>query len=352
MESLIPYILDCLEAGEPVAVAAIIGHKGSTPRTSGSKMVVHRDRRIAGTIGGGLIEARVMDACVELIQTGQSRIHEFALDKQIKDGLDMVCGGHLTVFMEALNPDRDLAAVYRAAAHREQKGQKAVLVSAIRGKSLSGFTTHNSLVLPDGSVNGTAVIPKSLLDAIRDNPFSSPLPQLYSQGLDQFVIQPLIPADTLFIFGAGHVGLSLARMAHLTDFQTVVVDDRQEFANPERFPHARNVVVTDDFDTCFDHLDIDPNAYIAILTRGHLHDQSVLEQALKRDAAYIGMIGSRSKRDQIYMNLQEKGVTEERLKAVYSPIGLPIKAETPGEIAVSIMAQIIDIRAARIRAKK
>ncbi|MDX2447004.1 MAG: XdhC family protein, partial [Desulfobacterales bacterium] len=134
-------------------------------------------------------------------------------------------------------------------------------------------------------------------------------------------------------------------MAHLTDFLTVVVDDREEFANPERFPDSKTVHVVKKFDTAFDSLSIDESSYIVILTRGHLHDETVLEAALKTDAAYIGMIGSRTKRNQIYTNLREKGIADKALESVFSPIGLEIHAETPAEIAVSIMGEIIKIRA-------
>jgi xanthine dehydrogenase accessory factor len=168
---------------------------------------------------------------------------------------------------------------------------------------------------------------------------------LQHYGLEEFIIEPFMTQDTLYIFGAGHVGYQLAKMAHLMDFRTVVVDDRAEFANRERFEHASAVHVADRFETAFDLLSIDNNAYIVILTRGHLHDQTVLEQALKTDAAYIGMIGSRRKRDQIYANLEEKGILRKALDRIYSPIGLDISSETPAEIAVSIIGEIIQVRA-------
>ena len=139
-------------------------------------------------------------------------------------------------------------------------------------------------------------------------------------------------------------------MAHLLDFRTIVVDDRAEFANTQRFEHAHTVHVADRFATVFDELNrreltVDKNAYVVILTRGHLHDQTVLEQALGTKAAYIGMIGSRRKRDQIYAILTQKGVDQKSLSRVYSPIGLEINSETPAEIAVSIIGEIIQVRA-------
>jgi xanthine dehydrogenase accessory factor len=345
MEPLNNQILDCLKQSDPFAVATIMTHKGSTPRTSGSKMIVLKDRTIYGTIGGGLVEALVMDACMELIDKHQSRIKEFSLDKKLKDGLDMVCGGNLTILMEVFAPDPGLTSIFKALVSLEKEEKKGFLVSKIDGFSKSDFTTRKCLVLSDTTITGQSLIPKPLMDEICDNRFTGTFPVLYSHGLEEFIIEPVNLSDTLYIFGAGHVGFHLARMAHLIDVQTIVVDDREEFANPERFPHSKAVCVVKKFDTAFDRLSIDESSYIVILTRGHLHDQTVLEQALKTRAAYIGMIGSRAKRNQIYTNLKKKGVSDKTLETIFSPIGLEIHAETPAEIAVSIMGEIIKIKA-------
>ena len=131
----------------------------------------------------------------------------------------------------------------------------------------------------------------------------------------------------------------------MVDFRTVALDDRAEFANAERFAEAEEVIVLADFEKALDGLDIGPDSYVVILTRGHSHDQTVLEQALGTEAGYIGMIGSHKKRDTIYQSLLQKGFTQEDLKRVHSPIGLSIKAETPEEIAVSIIGEMVAHRA-------
>ncbi|MBU0971806.1 MAG: XdhC family protein [Proteobacteria bacterium] len=347
MESLTQDILTLLNQGTPFALATIITHKGSTPRTSGSKMVVLGDGRLYGTIGGGLVEARVIETCLDLMSAPQCLIKEFVLNQQLKDGLDMVCGGDLTVWIETFGPESspDLIQVYTAMAAQEKSGKKNVLVSRIKGFSKTSFTTEKCLVLADGTVIGPNLLPKHLFYAIGDNQFSGPAPVIQNHNLEEFIIEPSQASDTLYIFGAGHVGFQLAKIAHLLDFRTIVVDDRAEFANPQRFPHAHAVHAAKKFSTAFDALEIDNSAYIVILTRGHLHDQTVLEQAMKTSAAYIGMIGSRKKRDQIYTHLLEKGVSQKALDQVYSPIGLDIDSETPAEIAVSIIGQIIQVRA-------
>ncbi len=351
MESLTQDILNCLNQGIPFALATILTHKGSTPRTSGSKMVVLGDGQLHGTIGGGLVEARVIETCLDMMPSPQCQIKQFILNQELKDGLDMVCGGDLTLLIESFGstPSPDLIQVFSALADQEKEGKKTVLISKVQGFSGATFTTQKCLVLADGSIIGPNLVPKTLFDAIGDNQFSGTTPMIQNYNLEEFIIEPSQTSDTLYIFGAGHVGLQLAKMAHLTDFRTVVVDDRSEFANEKRFTHAHAVHVTDQFSKGFDELArkrllVDQNSYIVILTRGHLHDQEVLEAALKTKAGYIGMIGSRRKRDQIYDTLLKKGVSQKSLDRVYSPIGLKINSETPAEIAVSIIGEIIKIR--------
>ena len=349
MELLTKQILECLKQGQPFAVATIMADRGSTPRTSGSKMIMLKDRTIYGTVGGGLVEARVMDACLNLLMQNRSRIIDLILNREVSDGLDMVCGGSLSVLIETFVPGPELISLFNALLELEKKGERAFLVSKIEGDSKSDFTTRKWLIPAKSATAAnidsmTHAVPKALLDAIQENQFPGSSPGIYNHGLEEYIIEPIHMRDKIFIFGAGHVGFQLARMAHITDFQTIVIDDREEFANRQRFPHADDVHVVDHFDHAFDNLAIDGKSYIVILTRGHLYDQIVLEAALKTDAAYIGMIGSRTKRDKIYANLEKKGISKETLSSIHSPIGLNINSETPAEIAVSIIGEIIQVR--------
>ena len=152
-------------------------------------------------------------------------------------------------------------------------------------------------------------------------------------------------ASTAYIFGGGHVAYALEPVLRHVDFRTVVIDDRGEYANAERYPHAERTIAVDDFDHAFDEIETDEDSYIIIVTRGHRGDLQVLRQALARPYAYLGMIGSRRKNGLLYDTLREEGVTEEQLSTVHAPIGLSIGSETPEEIAISIVAEIIQERA-------
>jgi xanthine dehydrogenase accessory factor len=160
-------------------------------------------------------------------------------------------------------------------------------------------------------------------------------------------VEPLVPPVTVYIFGGGHIGARLVPLCHLLGFRTVVVDDRAEFASRDRFPLAGDVIAAPSFDRIIDDLPIGEDSYVVIVTRGHGGDQAILRQVLRRRPGYIGMIGSRRKRGLIFEQLAREGCTPDDLSRVHCPIGLPVGAETPEEIAVSIAAELIAARAGR-----
>jgi xanthine dehydrogenase accessory factor len=176
---------------------------------------------------------------------------------------------------------------------------------------------------------------------------------LHSEIFDdqRFLVEPLREGGTVYIFGAGHVSQKIAPLSESVGFRTVVMDDRADFANRERFPEPIEVRVIDSF-KALPQLEIDENSYMVILTRGHLFDRHVLEQLLRSGAAYVGMIGSRTKRDLTYDEMVTVGFTREELSRVFCPIGTAIGAETPEELAVSIVGELIKVRAGKNAPKK
>ena len=148
-----------------------------------------------------------------------------------------------------------------------------------------------------------------------------------------------------YIFGAGHVALATEPVLRHVDFDTFVIDDREDYANRERFPEAAEVIVCSDFDHCFDDIETDEDSYLIIVTRGHRGDLTVLRQAVEKPHAYIGMIGSRRKNQLLYDQLREEGVSDDKIAQIHAPIGLEIGSETPEEIGVSIAAEVIQVRA-------
>jgi len=162
-------------------------------------------------------------------------------------------------------------------------------------------------------------------------------------GSMRIFVEPLLPPWRMVLIGGGHVSLATASIAEKAGFDITVIEDREEFATPERFPNARRYIIPE-YENCFAEIKPNRNTCLVIVTRGHMYDSVVLRQALSTKAGYIGMIGSRRKRAEIYAALLEQGIAQEQLDKVHSPISLPIHAETPEEIAVSIVAECIQHR--------
>ncbi|SMB99586.1 xanthine dehydrogenase accessory factor [Thermanaeromonas toyohensis ToBE] len=162
------------------------------------------------------------------------------------------------------------------------------------------------------------------------------------EGWVDVFLEPVLPEPHLLILGGGHVGQKVATLAKEVGYRVTVVDDRPEFANRQLFPQA-DEVICDSFASALDRISIDPSTYVVIVTRGHRHDYDCLRRVISSPAAYIGMIGSSRKVKGIMEGLAAEGVPRERLARVYAPIGLDIGAETPAEIAVSILAEIIQV---------
>lgn len=181
----------------------------------------------------------------------------------------------------------------------------------------------------------------------KNTPFS--LEKRVCDGLDvEFFVETIAPAPKAILFGGGHVSFAVAEMLNRVGFSITIVDDRSEFASKERFPFADKILCCS-FQEAIQSLEIDGNTYVIIMTRGHLHDYECLAGVLNSEAKYIGMIGSRRKVKLLKERLNKEGFTEERISSIYAPIGLDIGAETPGEIAISIVAELIAIRRGKFK---
>jgi xanthine dehydrogenase accessory factor len=335
-----------LAAGECVALARIVRQIGSAPRTVGTTMLVRADGSIAGTIGGGALEFQVVQKAREVIGTGAAGILNFRLSGKEVAASEMLCGGLVDVHIERITPADPLArSVFDAAARLVAQGRRGTLITRVEAKA---ERAGRVLVAEDGSVSGDLTGGPIDVERWRNlrRPLLAPLDEL-AGGEPLIFAEPVVPEAVLYVFGAGHISTFLSPLARMAGFRVCVIDDRAEFANPKRFP-AADEIFTCSFCEAFRRIPITPSAFIAIVTRGHTHDRDVLRMALETEAGYIGMIGSLRKRDMIYRALAAEGVGEEKLRKVRSPIGLDIGAETPEEIAVSIVAELIAVRSAAL----
>lgn len=350
MKSFYHDLDDLLISGQKVVLARIISRKGSAPRSVGAKCLICQNGEVLGTIGGGMLEHQVIEKAGEVLKTGRSAALHFQLSGEEVAETDMLCGGIMDVYLEPVFPDgrtsRDIFTSIRELI--PAAGAKAALLTLMADGIDYDCSDGHALVIQDGGgvrvigrmAAGVVFDPRELLN------LDGPELKRTESGETAFFVEPIRAAEMLYIFGAGHISTFLCPLAKRVGFSVVVIDDREAFANQSRFPDADEILVMP-FLESFDRLTAAPPAYIVIVTRGHMHDHAVLREALKHDAAYIGMVGSRKKKETIYRALMEEGAPAEILQTVHAPIGLAIGAETPEEIAVSIVAELIRERAQR-----
>jgi xanthine dehydrogenase accessory factor len=346
MIKLLQSICHLLEEGEDLVMATIIDHSGSTPRSVGTKMVVRPDGAIIGSIGGGLAEFHAQKLAREVFKAGKALTETVEFTGADAAATDqMICGGRLEMLLELILADPEILKELKNLIVALQKGHKGFLIKSLDTAGGVVRRMEWCLVNNDSVTQGTFPFPASLISTLTNEAAKAKRSLAVTIENKRFFVEPTMLPGTVYLFGAGHVSRPVAELANLVDFQTVVIDDRLEFANAERFPKADQLKVVPSFSQSFEGLEINRDSYVVIVTRGHLHDKTVLVQALKSDAGYIGMIGSKRKRDLVYQELLTKGFCQSDLERVHAPIGLAIGAETPEEIAVSIVAELIQTRA-------
>jgi len=346
MQQQISAVCQMANQGQPFVMALVLHQEGPTPREAGVRMIIKPDGDILGTIGGGLMEADVIKTARKIFDTRKSVIKSFDMTSANVDSIDMICGGRMEILIEYCAPDKELFQLFNDLRHELAQRRKCLLVTELQPLPGNTWQVRRALIRKNGQISGAAVISARLNAEIKANMTNMRNPVFREMDEQRFFIEPYAAMGTVYLFGAGHVALQVANLAQNVDFQTVVLDDRREFANSDRFVNANDVIVLASFEQALEGLEIDADSYMVILTRGHSHDKTVLRQVLRTPAGYIGMIGSVRKRDAIYKALQNEGVSEHELQRMHSPIGLAIKAQTPEEIAVSIVAELIQKRAA------
>lgn len=329
-------ILKQLQTGRTVALATIVDKSGSAPRLPGSKMFLDGDGALHGTIGGGKLEFESVAACREVLDGHPPRLMFFDMTASGPDAdADMICGGIMNVLIERITPT--LLPHFEQAVECSRKGSRGVWVVDITAPE------DPARCFTDLSDDPAPMPGLDLKSVMRGR-----TTKVLQRDHQSFMIDPLSKSGTVALFGGGHVSRAVAELASGVGFDIVVADDREEFSNPERFPMARKTLAIPAFEGCCEALGLNEDSFAVIMTRGHSFDREVLAQVLETPARYVGMIGSIRKRDATYEQLLKRGFTADDLSRVHCPIGIKIGAETPEEIAVSILAELIAARAGRL----
>ena len=302
-----------------VVVATVVHSRGSVPREVGAKLFLDRRGQVVGTIGGGAGEAKVLRYAAIVLATGENQWVEIDLTGTPDRHTEGICGGAMRVWLARWQGEAAIAQV------------QYILDSLVAGQSVI-------LETPLDPRRAASLLPQGLPII---HPSATPCPD---PSPDTF-IERLTPPPTLLIVGAGHCGIQLAKVADLIGFQVMVQDDRPEWANPHHYPQAQQIFTTAIADVVAE-LATHDHLYVALVTRGYSYDLEALHVLLQRSppCAYIGMIGSRKRVQQVIQTLRDRGIEADSLRSLHAPIGLDIGAFTPEEIAVSIGAELILVR--------
>ncbi len=328
MKGLFSKVLASLERGEPVALCTLLEASGPTPRGAGAKMAVFEDGSIAGTIGGGALEYRALQDGKALLAGGDPGLCGYELDG---GPLDMVCGGRTRALFQRLDmEDRPWIEAARALLDEPRASWLLTALEGGRVRGVGVYDRERGLRFFSG-VDETALTP-----FLRRKP-------VFEDGL---FVEPLGRAGKVYVFGGGHVAQELVPLLGRVGFRTLLCEDRPEFATRALFPTADEIVELGP-GALTGRFDITADDCLVIMTRGHRDDYKILLGALATQAGYIGVIGSHRKAALTFEHLRRDGYREADIARVRTPIGLPIGAETPAEIAVSVVAELIAHRASQ-----
>jgi len=355
MDAMYRQVRQFLEEGETVAVTTIVSTLGSTPREVGAQMVVTASGAILGTVGGGCGEAEVCREAVQSIRSHRPVMSGVELMDDIESNSPAVCGGTMDVFIDPWRKGGGSAdlEITDALLEAEKDRAAAVLATVVNAEDCPDTALGEKCVIRGGAVRAGGIRNGELQDAVlkeaetrlRREECRRIAMTLPGSGCKAEVFfEVLTAARKAIIVGAGHLAVPLVKFAKILGFHVTVMDDRVVYANRERFPEADEVLVGDMAGT-LRGLEITPQTYIVLITRGHQFDEPCLREVIHSPAKYIGMIGSRRRIKACFIRFRdEDGIPEELLKRVYAPIGLDIGSESPEEIALSIVAEMVKVR--------
>jgi xanthine dehydrogenase accessory factor len=322
--------------GVRVALATVVQTWGSSPRRAGAKMAFASDERIVGSVSGGCVENAVFEAGVESLKTNRPQLLHFGVADETAWEVGLACGGSIDVFVKPL--DKNFYKELRSVIENEQQ---AVTITVIRGPD--EILGREILIREDGYITGTLGSEWNEVAAkLADEAFSNGISQRVILNEDvEIFLEVILPPPTLVIVGGVHIAVSLTSLAKTLGYRTIVIDPRKAWGNKERFPHVDQLIQAWP-EYAFGQIKVTRSTAIAMLTHDPKLDDPALKIALQSSAFYVGALGSKSTHTKRLARLLNDGVSEAQLSRLHAPIGLDIGASTPEEIALSIMAEVVD----------
>ena len=345
MKNLYLQLLDILSADFPVALATVTKTVGSTPQKAGSSAIFTKRGLLSGTVGGGIVEGKIQQAANNSLLSKDSGYFQFQLNRETTNGEDAICGGRIDILVDASPLDHRI--VLEELKQSLESRFSGVLVTIVnftltdKVQILRYWLTKESKIpieLSDLTLEIKQVLSDGNMAEFREITVNA-------SGLESTVfIEPVIPPPHLVIAGAGHIGKALSHIGKLLEFEITVIDDRKEYANSANLPDADHIIV-EDIGKAMDELNIAHDTYVVIVTRGHKDDANALRSCIGSEAAYVGMIGSKNKVSLMREEFIRKGWAEPgEWKDIHAPVGIDIHSQSVQEIAISIAAQLIQVK--------
>ena len=317
------------------ALATVARRRGSLPMSATAKMLVTEPGARLGTVGGGCLEAEIIARAREVLAQGTPVISEHTLNAAAAGDYGLTCGGTAVMFIEPVFPDAHLAAVYAECARLMQGDHRGILATGIDWSGGSAkLLVHAGVQVGRGDARMASAA--LALDPRGEEPRFD----------GDVLLETIAGRPRLVVFGGGHVGARVAEAAAFAGWRVTIVDDRPEFSDAARVPFAERVI-TADYRDAASVVSFDADSYVVVATRGHEHDAIVMDQLARLELRYLGMLGSRRKVALTWTLLESWGVARDVLDRVHAPVGLAIGADTPEEIAVSVVAEMIAARRER-----
>lgn len=355
LRDIVSALRDLRARGERAALATITRVRGSTYRREGARLLIHSDGRTIGSISGGCLEGDVTEAARDVIQTGRPRLlsYDLTADDDAVWGLGLGCNGAIDVFVERVSEEdgEDLVARLQDSIEQRRVAALATLIVTPPGKLALGARLF---VAEDGEVQGSLGDPaldaqvvaaaRRQIEAGHSTTCAVEMPG----GKREVFIEVVAPPLQLLICGAGHDALPLVRLAHAQGWWVMVADSRPAFATKERFPEADEVILAEDREVATT-AHIDRRTFVVVMTHNFLHDQALLRGLLRTPARYIGLLGPRARTEKLLADLKKEGIpldSSQRAR-LFGPVGVDVGADSPEEIALSIMAEILAVRNGR-----
>jgi|GEM_PF-76375 xanthine dehydrogenase accessory factor len=353
MKNILKKLSEQLKEKNPVALATIVCTRGSTPQVQGASAIFSFDGLVAGTLGGGILEADAQLRAAGALQDQESCLYDFELESDITSQEGAICGGSVTVLVDTCRENTcRIMEEYEQSARGQQPGVMLTFIGLHKQDKieiLRSWVTASGMDVPDNKLfveNFRKEVNRCLGN--RDCLLLEEIDTEVFPGAERTMLflQPVFPLPRLVIAGAGHIGQAVAHLGNLLDFEVTVVDDRTEYCNKERFPEADNLVVGDIGESIRQLAGgVAGDTYYVIVTRGHQNDAAALKNCIGSQAAYVGMIGSRTKTGLMKQQVLKEGwATQEQIDRLHAPIGINIHSKTVQEIAVSIAAQMVLVR--------